>query len=68
MDYLELSLESLHHEDIKLAKKIENSYVNIVKHSPRFFGLLYKAGAKISNPKVKSIIYVLERLNHSKSK
>lgn len=26
MDYLELSLESLHHEDIKLAKKIENSY------------------------------------------
>lgn len=44
------------------SKKIENIYVNTVKKSPKLFGLLYKAGKKISNPKIKSIIYVLNTL------
>lgn len=66
-----LNIETIEIDTLKFAgkntsKKIENSYVNIVKHSPRFFGLLYKAGAKISNPKVKSIIYVLNSLYANK--
>ena len=44
------------------SKKIENIYVNIVKKNPNFFGLIYKAGEKISNPKIKSIIYILNTL------
>ena len=67
----DLNIETVEIDTLKFAgkntsKKIENSYVNIVKHSPRFFGLLYKAGAKISNPKVKSIIYVLNSLYANK--
>ena len=44
------------------SKKVENIYVKTVKKSPKFFGLLYRAGEKISNPKIKSIIYILNTL------
>lgn len=48
------------------SKKIENIYVNTVKKNPKFFGLIYKAGEKISNPKIKSIIYILNTLYSKK--
>lgn len=61
-----IEIDTLSFAGKNTSKKVENSYVSIVKHSPRFFGSLYKAGVKISNPKIKSIIYILNSLYANK--
>lgn len=61
-----IQLDTLNFAGKSTSKVIENSYINIVRKSPNFFGLLYKAGAKISNPKIKSIIYILNILYSDK--
>lgn len=61
-----IEIDTLSFAGKSTSKTVENSYVNIVKKSPNFFGLLYKAGVKISNPKVKSIIYILNTLYANK--
>lgn len=44
------------------SKGVSKSYTSIVKRSPELFGLIYKAGVKISRPNKKSIVYRLNTL------
>ena len=66
IDVKTIEIDTLSFAGKTTSKKIENSYVNIVRKAPNFFGLLYKAGTKISNPKIKSIIYILNTLYANK--
>ena len=66
LDIETIEIDTLSFAGKSTSKKVENSYVNIVKKSPKFFGLLYKTGTKISNPKIKSIIYILNTLYANK--
>lgn len=66
LDIETIELDTLSFAGKSTSKKIENSYVSMVKYSPRFFGLLYKAGEKISNPRIKSIIYILNSIYSNK--
>lgn len=61
-----IEIDTLTFAGSSTSKNIENTYINIVKNSPRLFGVIYKAGVKISNPKVKSIIYILNSVYSKK--
>ena len=61
-----IEIDTLDFAGKSTSRNIENTYVNIVKNKPDFFKFLYNAGSKISNPKIKSIIYILNTVYSNK--
>lgn len=57
-----IELDSLQFAGKRVSNRVCKSYTSIVKRSPEIFGLIYKAGAKISRPNKKSIVYGLNTL------
>lgn len=41
----------------RTARAVGNTYVNVVKHTPRLFGFIYKLGMLITSPRHKSPVY-----------
>lgn len=50
LDYMRLA-------SVNISKAVGGAYINVAKHTPHFFYLLYKAGLKISSDKRKSPVY-----------
>ena len=46
----------------KTSSYVSGSYISITQHVPRLFGQMYRAGATISNPYIKSPVYFANKL------
>lgn len=42
----------------KTSQRVSGTYINITRTAPKLFGTLYRAGSIISNPKLKSPVYL----------